>query len=573
MSMAVSKRSISLSILSLIIVAFGQPAWSPLFGLLAAAFGCGLFWISISSLKDYWTRFWAGTFWFGAVQMVQLSWALTHPYSYVYPLWFFMSMMIGMQFGFVVGWMTEERVKKLSFIIFFSSFWTIMEWSRLFLLSGISWNPIGLELTSAIIPLQLVSVAGVFGLSFVVFFTNCLFYRCYLLWRQTKAIALYATSALLPYIFGAIHYSVHYSHLMESYTPKEMVNVLLVQPAFPVEEVMALQDPQSTLLQVYGKWKQILDIVHDKTDKPVDLVVLPEYVVPFGTYYPVFPLDSVQLEFQNLFGTEILEKLPEKEIHLAMPIETQFGEFWMVNNAYWIQSLANIFNAEVVAGLEDSEEFIDKPKEHYSSAMVFFPKAGSIERYEKRVLVPLGEYIPFEFCRSLAARYGVMGSFTPGTKAKVINGKSIAYGLSICYEETYGHIMRDNRMIGAEMLVNLTNDFWYPRSRLPQQHFYHARLRAVEMGIPLVRAANNGVTGAVDSLGHVIDMLGQNSEDPERVSDALYVQVPRYHYRTLYTYTGDMALMLFCWTVVIYFFGMRRLPIGFRRKTSIEQKV
>lgn len=559
MRTAVSKRSISLSLLSLVLVAFGQPAWSPLFGLIAAAVGYGLFWISIVSLRDYWTRFWAGTAWFCAVQMVQLSWALTHPYSYVYPVWVIMSLLIGMQFGFVVGWMREERVKRIPFIFFFSSLWTIMEWSRLFLLSGISWNPIGLELTSSIIPLQLVSIAGVFGLSFLVFFTNCLFFRCYLLWDQKRSLALWAAAVMSPYAIGAVHYSVHYPHLMDSYAPEEMVNVLLVQPAFSVEEVMEAQDPQSTLLQVYGKWKQILDIVHDRVDLPIDLMVLPEYVVPYGTYYPVFPLDSVQLEFQNLFGTDVLDKLPEKEIHLAMPIETRFGEFWMVNNAYWIQSLSNIFNAEVVAGLEDSEEFIDKPKEHYSSAMVFFPKAGSIERYEKRVLVPLGEYIPFEFCRSLAARYGVMGSFTPGTKAKVINGRSIAYGLSICYEETYGHVMRDNRMIGAEMLVNLTNDFWYPRSRLPQQHFDHARLRAVEMGIPLVRAANNGVTGAVDSLGHVIATLGQTSEDPERVSDALYVQVPRYHYRTLYTYTGDMLLIVACWLVVIYFFATRRL--------------
>ena len=275
------------------------------------------------------------------------------------------------------------------------------------------------------------------------------------------------------------------------------------------------------------------------------MIVFPEYVVPYGTYYPVYPLESVRQEFKAWFGEKGVKALPEMEEHLAAYVEAGNGKkFWMVNNAYWMQGISNLFNAEVVAGLEDSDHISENHKQRFCSAMVFFPNGATIERYSKRVLVPLGEYIPFEFLREIALNYDVAGSFTPGSKAKVIAGRTGNYGLSICYEETYGDIMRDNRLQGAEMLVNVTNDFWYPRSLLMKQHFDHARVRAIEMGIPLVRATNTGITSAVDSLGQILAILGEDGTR-ENLSDALFVTVPRYHYRTLYTYLGDFPLILF----------------------------
>ena len=555
---------------SLVLVGFGQPAWSTTVSLLAAAFGFALFWISQEEVTSFRARFWMGTLWFTAVQLIQLSWALSHPYSYIYPLWIAVSFIFGVQFGFVNGWMKKKRMIRVSWCLFFSSIWIILEWARLFILSGLSWNPIGLALSAWVVPLQIASIAGVFGMSFFVFFTNTLLYRLYILYQEklslTKPIVAFMSVLLFPYVFGAGHLMIHTPRLQAASVDMPKVNVLLVQTGFGVNEVMGLKDPLATLSYTFSKWKQILTILKDKRDLKPDLIVLPEYVVPYGTYYPVFPLGSVQLEFRKTFGEEILKSLPEKELHLAAPIETESGNFWMVNNAYWIQALSNIFDSEIVAGLEDSDEFFDKPKESYTSAMIFFPKSNHVERYEKRVLVPLGEYIPFEFCRNMARNYGVMSSFTPGKQAKVVFGKTLPYGLSICYEETYGHLMRDNRLNGAEMLVNITNDFWYPNSRLPKQHFDHARLRAVEMGIPLVRSANTGVTGAIDCLGNVMDTLAQDAEYPEEVSDALFVSVPRYSYTTIYTYTGDLLPLSFGWAVILYFliagrFGASKIKI------------
>src|SRR5690606_27562937 len=103
--------------------------------------------------------------------------------------------------------------------------------------------------------------------------------------------------------------------------------------------------------------------------------------------------------------------------------------------------------------------------------------------------------------------------FTPGTKAQVIEHPKVKVGVCICYEETFGNLMRENKQLGASLLVNLTSDVWYPNSSLPWQHFDHARLRTVEMGLPLVRACNTSVTASLDSLGRVEGVLGDGVTD------------------------------------------------------------
>ena len=174
--------------------------------------------------------------------------------------------------------------------------------------------------------------------------------------------------------------------------------------------------------------------------------------------------------------------------------------------------------------------------------MTFSPLGGEIGRYEKRVLLPMGEYIPFSFLKDLCARYGVKGSFTQGKEAKVEQTLAGLVAPSICYEETFGGVMREGKLKGAEMLVNLTNDAWYPHSTLSLQHLEHARLRTVEMGVPLVRACNTGITCAIDSFGQTVDILHDHGE-VEDVADSLYVEVPKYHYWTLYSLWGDHFIL------------------------------
>ena len=230
---------------------------------------------------------------------------------------------------------------------------------------------------------------------------------------------------------------------------------------------------------------------------------------------------------------------------------------WFVTNAYLLQALANLYNAEVVSGLEDAE---DTPEglQYYSAAIHVQPNLAHqapfiIQRYEKRILMPMGEYIPFAFCRTLAAAYGIQGSFTHGKEAKLLGCRQ-PLGMCICYEETFGHLMRENSQKGAQVLVNLTNDGWYPESLLPQQHFDHARLRTVENGLPLLRACNTGVTGAIDSFGRVIAVLDNRSEAP----GALHVNVPLYSYTTLYRTVGDTLIVLVSLFSLLFFWRSQK---------------
>ena len=240
----------------------------------------------------------------------------------------------------------------------------------------------------------------------------------------------------------------------------------------------------------------------------------------------------------------------------------------MVNNAYWVQGLANYFQTGMLVGLEDAEDIALQERQYYSAALLFPPQSLDDEkstfdfpaRYEKRILVPMGEYIPFAFCRELAARYGVAGSFTSGSEAKVMSYKGILFSPSICYEETFGDVIREGRQKGSQLLVNLTSDVWYPNSRLPRQHFDHARLRTVENGVPLIRACNTGVTGAIDSLGKVVAVLG--GEEPEAVEwvpDALLTEVPAYTYSTLYSRVGDKLIIGISFFAILFSLGSIRL--------------
>jgi apolipoprotein N-acyltransferase len=538
------KQQAILLLLSWVLTAFGQPAWSWPCALITACAGIALFWRVLLEHQSRSTRFWLSAGWFGAVQLVQLSWQLTHPFSYIYIVYLFFVLALGAQFG-CLGMMIRPKIlQSWSSLIGLAGFWTLQEWMRLFFLSGFVFNPIGLAWTGSIYPLQLASVAGVYGLSFWVILTNLAALRAWHIKRKT-AFAAWSCLALFPFIFGGLHLWKH-EHAYENHA--ERSQVLLVQTAFPIEEAIDFPGQKEMLLFVIEEWKKILELTQPYSGKKMDLIVFPEYVVPYGTYSLVYPYSLVESIFQEVFGPESIAKLPPLEDPVAYSMQTQFGQVWMVNNAYWLQGIANVFDAEVIAGLQDAEEK-DGKREYYSAAIHFQPSQPNAfhfeaSRYEKRILLPMAEYIPSSLFQNLAASYGIRDSFTAGKEAKVL-GKKFKLGPSVCYEELFGDLMRENKLKGAQILVNMSNDGYYPSSRLPKQHFDHARLRTVENGIPLIRACNTGVTAAVDSLGRVVSVLGDFSWDSQQLAAALLVQLPTYSYSTLYSQSGDFIIILF----------------------------
>ena len=170
-----------------------------------------------------------------------------------------------------------------------------------------------------------------------------------------------------------------------------------------------------------------------------------------------------------------------------------------------------------------------------NSILVLNERAEPIATYDKINLVPFGEYVPWE---ATLATIGIQklthgrGSFGVGSQPRplmAIPGLPPALGL-VCYEALFpGNIVQGTERPGV--LINVTNDGWFGESTGPYQHFHQARIRAVEEGAPLLRAANNGISAVVDPYGRALQVLGLNvrgvidSALPVAITPPLYARL------------------------------------------------
>lgn len=128
--------------------------------------------------------------------------------------------------------------------------------------------------------------------------------------------------------------------------------------------------------------------------------------------------------------------------------------------------------------------------------------------YDKHHLVPFGEYMPFRDILPLDKITAGALDFSPGPGPRTLRLAGLpAFSPLICYEVIFPGRVVDTAD-RPSWLLNITNDAWFGTSAGPHQHFASARLRAVEEGLPVVRAANTGISGVVDSYGRVIARLG-----------------------------------------------------------------
>jgi apolipoprotein N-acyltransferase len=147
----------------------------------------------------------------------------------------------------------------------------------------------------------------------------------------------------------------------------------------------------------------------------------------------------------------------------------------------------------------------------YNSVLTFDGEGRVVAQYDKWRLVPGGEFLPFEWVlKPLGFRkvVTVPGSFTAGTGPVTFAMPGApSVGFSICYEAIFpDHLVEAGKRPG--WLVNVTNDGWFGNSTGPYQHLAQARLRAIEQGLPIVRAANTGISAIIDPYGRYVARLG-----------------------------------------------------------------
>lgn len=176
------------------------------------------------------------------------------------------------------------------------------------------------------------------------------------------------------------------------------------------------------------------------------------------------------------------------------------------------------------------------PPRAYNSVYVIDHDGSLLATYDKLHLVPFGEYLPFQNTLEsigLQQLTKVQGGFIAGDRQRSI---SLPRGPRvvplICYEVIFpgAAVPRDDR---PGWIVNLTNDGWFGISPGPYQHLQQARLRAIEEGLPIVRAANTGVSAIIDSTGRITAQLALGSEGV--LDGALPTALPP----TIYARVGD----------------------------------
>src|SRR6185312_15417205 len=183
----------------------------------------------------------------------------------------------------------------------------------------------------------------------------------------------------------------------------------------------------------------------------------------------------------------------------------------------------------------------------YNSIYVIDHDGNVLSVYDKLHLVPFGEYLPFQsWMESLGFQQltKVIGGFIPGTVRRTMAIPNAPRALPlICYEAIFPDTVatRNDR---PGWIVNLTNDGWFGISTGPYQHLQQARVRAIEEGLPLVRAANSGISAVTDPLGRILKQLPLGTEG---VLDA---QLPSKVAAPLYTYLGDSHI---AWVLAVVF--------------------
>jgi len=337
-------------------------------------------------------------------------------------------------------------------LLVFAAAWAAGEWLRGVILSGFPWNPLGSAWAGVTPVLQIVSVTGTFGLSLLTFAAAAapgLLFRS----RREGLVATLAGFVLFAGIglWGA-------ARIPAGAQPNQPgIQFRLVQASIP-------QTLKGNPRMAAENFRQQMELTRQAADVPPTHIVWPESAAPY-----------------------LLEDDP-KSLH-ALAEAVPPGGLMLVG------SVRGTFEGDNIAQLWNSLRAIDA--------------TGTIVgSYDKAHLVPFGEYVP----TWLPVRKLVPGNidFTPGPGPQTLDLPGLPpVAALICYEAVFQGAIVDEAHRPAWM-INVSNDGWFGTSSGPYQHFAAARMRAIEEGLPLVRNANNGISGVIDPYGRVIARLGLN---------------------------------------------------------------
>lgn len=380
--------------------------------------------------------------------------------------------------GYLIGRLTRQLGVSLLLIIL-PMMWVVFEIIQTFIFSGFPWLFAGYTQIDG--PLWKLSTwLGVYGVSwFMVALVTCLVFIVRSR-HKTKQTSLNSaedipSQKLLWAVFVAVLSVPVLAQLIQHEkisANRESIDVALVQPNIPQEQKWDRQH-----------FSRIIDVLYEQSSEHwnSDLIIWPEGAIPAYQHQVV----------------DILSDLNNR----ALQSKT-----------------------DLLLGLP-----IYLPKDDVSySALISLGESRHV--YQKQVLVPFGEYVPLgAYLRGLIKFLNLpMSSFSPATSKQVaMNFGDYQVIPAICYEITYPGIVHqlvkdaDQSSDQAKLLVTVSNDAWFGDSLGPYQHMQMARMRALELGMPLVRSTNDGITGVVDASGNILRKIDRYQQQTLRYKVSL----------------------------------------------------
>ncbi len=401
------------------------------------------------------------------------------------PIWLAGMLMLGLVsvmglyhagLGYAVArWLPAEGA--LRWLVALPAAWLLMEWWRGWFLSGFSWLSLGYSQTDTWLA-GFAPVLGVYGISaLLLVFAGALTMLVYGAPGGRPAALL---ALIVPWVAGLALYHHSWTH-----PSGRAIGVALVQGAIPQDEKW-LESNRQTTLRLY----------RDLTDRVL------------GTPLIVWP-ESAPADVAN---------------DIAPYINSLYRD-------------ARAHGSAIVMGVLRAEQSVDGGTRYFNSVLAL--DARQFSWYDKDHLVPFAEFFPVpHFVRNWMRLMSLPYSdFTRGGPDQPpLPAAGLELGTSICYEDAYGSSML-RVLPHADALVNVTNDAWFGHSTARHQHLQIARMRAIEEGRFMVRAANDGITAVIGPHGEVI------ARAPEFAPATLVSHIAPYAGLPPYAYVGNWLVV------------------------------
>lgn len=424
--------------------------------------------------------------------------------------------------------------KEFIFVLFLASYWCVLEWLRTWIFSGLPWNLLAISQWQQIGLIQISSITGIYGVSFILVFFNISlanllnnFYLHVTIKKNVKFIPLsfYIVMILLisSFWFGVKENRKIQNAFSKNYTT---IKTAVVQGNIP--QCRYYNEHEA---------KEALRVYYDYSD----------YILHFNPELIIWPESAVP---QPLRGWGKLS-------------EEYMDKVTLLINKYKVPILIGTIDFDFDHLGKDGEPLA------YNSALYLNKNGEIVEKYNKIHVIPWGEYTPGENLFPLKYIYpwikktfGMGRSLTAGKENTIFDLKDDVRGaVLICYEDVYPNICRGHVLNGANLLITITNDAWYPVNNELEQHLAQSVFRAVENNRPLLRVGNNGGTCVIQPNGFISDSLfhkrfNLSIPDPGkqgRGATIFNVKVEKNPLLTFYTKHGNLFI-LFCGIISLLIF-------------------